>query len=211
LKPKLSVILPVHNAQARLVQRVAELLDVLPDLTPQFELMIVDDGSTDHTDEIAYELSCAFPQVKCVRHTHREGMAGAVRTGMERTVGEVVFIHDDQTSPSASDLGRLWELRHDEGLVMAQPQRKTATLDPGLIRRLMAWGAELKDSRGSQPTAGGVQMLRRKAVHQLSARSAEASPITLEQITRADHVAVGSGPQEQPKFLTRVATFSLGE
>ena len=57
MKPSVTVLLPIHNAQHRLERQVAEILDVLPELTSRFELLIIDDGSTDDSFEVARHLS----------------------------------------------------------------------------------------------------------------------------------------------------------
>ena len=62
----LSVLLPVKNAQATLAATVQEILDVAADLSEQFELLIIDDGSSDATSEIATELTQNYPQVRAV-------------------------------------------------------------------------------------------------------------------------------------------------
>ena len=49
----LSVVVPVHNAERNLTQRIGRLLEVLPDLVAKFEVLIVDDGSADQTMEVA--------------------------------------------------------------------------------------------------------------------------------------------------------------
>ena len=63
MKPSVTVLLPVYNAQHRLERQVAEILDVLPELTSRFELMIIDDGSTDDSFEVARHLALKYPQV----------------------------------------------------------------------------------------------------------------------------------------------------
>ena len=68
LNASLSLILSVHNAQKTIVQRVEWLLDMLPDLAVPFEVLIVDDGSTDHTDDILHELAREFPQIRLAGH-----------------------------------------------------------------------------------------------------------------------------------------------
>jgi len=108
LKPSVTVLLPIHNAQHRLEQQVAEILDVLPELTNRFELLIIDDGSTDDSFEVAHHLSVKYPQVSAVRHASQLGLAQAVRSGLDETNGELVLVGDQQHGVRADDLRRLW-------------------------------------------------------------------------------------------------------
>ena len=64
----LSVLLPVKNAQATLNSAVHEILDVMTDSGDRFEVLIIDDGSTDATSEVAHELTRHYPQIRLVRH-----------------------------------------------------------------------------------------------------------------------------------------------
>jgi len=92
----LSVLLPVHNAQATLAATVDDLLDVLADSIERFELLIIDDGSTDATGEIAQELTRHYPQVRVMSHGVSMGREAALRTGLNRSQGEVVVVRDDK-------------------------------------------------------------------------------------------------------------------
>lgn len=123
----LSVVLPVHNAQSTLAAQVQQLLDVLPDLTSRFEVLIVDDGSTDHTQEVATDLAVEFPQVRILRTAGRHGTPAAVQMGLQRTLGDIVFVQDERTRVCPSDLRRLWQLRHDQGGI--QMIRRPAIVD----------------------------------------------------------------------------------
>jgi hypothetical protein len=110
LAESLSLVLPVHNVQTELQRSVAVLLDVLPELTRDFEILIVDDHSTDSTEEVAYELTRAYPQVRLLRHTRPLGGEVSVETGLARAVGEVVIVLFDLQS-SVEKLRHLWEQR----------------------------------------------------------------------------------------------------
>jgi glycosyltransferase involved in cell wall biosynthesis len=92
LERSLTVLLPVHDAQDTLADTVAEVLDTASDLTDRFELVIIDDGSTDATSEVADELVRHYPQVRAVRHARPLGREAALSTGLAQSHGEVVVV-----------------------------------------------------------------------------------------------------------------------
>jgi glycosyltransferase involved in cell wall biosynthesis len=166
VEQSLSVVLPVYNAEKTLSRQITKLLEVLPDITSDFEILVVDDGSTDHTEEVAFELSRYFPQLNVTRHNCRRGTDAAVRTGMMKTRGDVVFVQDEKAQIRVSDLKRLWELRHDDQLVMARVDAPNRQLSPQLLNRLSDWGSQLRES-AEQEGQCGIQMIRRDALAQL--------------------------------------------
>ncbi|WP_222434928.1 glycosyltransferase family 2 protein [Blastopirellula retiformator] len=148
----LSLIMPVHNAQQWLARDVERLLDVLPELTDHFELVIVDDGSTDHTEEVAKDLGYLYPQVKVLRHARCRGIASAVDTGSQQAVGEVVLIHDARKPVSEADLVGMWQMHQENAAipVAAAPQVPSSPglgIDQNLLERLMQWGSDVKKER----------------------------------------------------------------
>jgi cellulose synthase/poly-beta-1,6-N-acetylglucosamine synthase-like glycosyltransferase len=94
LERSLTVLLPVRNVQSTLAVTVQEILEVVSDLAGRFELVIIDDGSTDATSEVAAELTCCYPQVRAVFHTKPLGRDMAIRTGLQQSSGEVIYLRD---------------------------------------------------------------------------------------------------------------------
>jgi hypothetical protein len=94
LERSLSILLPVRDDQSSLATTVHRLLDVLADLPGQFELIVIDDGSTDATIEVADELAVCYPQVSAVRHARPLGHEAAVRSGLGLANGNIVLMHD---------------------------------------------------------------------------------------------------------------------
>ncbi len=104
----LSVLLPVHNVQSSLATKVDEILEVLPELTARFELLIADDGSTDGTWEVACELARRYPQVRLLREPIRRGPIHAVRQSALAAKGDAVIAHDGQPGIDVRAISRLW-------------------------------------------------------------------------------------------------------
>jgi glycosyltransferase involved in cell wall biosynthesis len=86
----LSVVMPVYNEEATLTDVVRRVLAV-PYL---LEIILVDDCSTDMTQELAHQLADMYPQVRTVRHPRNAGKTAALRTGFALTSGDVVIIQD---------------------------------------------------------------------------------------------------------------------
>jgi glycosyltransferase involved in cell wall biosynthesis len=163
----LSIIVPLRNAEASVHDQLHRLLDLLPDLTPQFEILVIDDGSRDHTADIAGELSRQYPQLRLIVHSEYKGRDAAIRTGLARATGRTILVLEDDGEISPTDLRRLWALRHDQGLVMARGQRQTGLFDEQLLERLSTWGHTLR-SLARRTCPGGIQMIRRDGAHEVA-------------------------------------------
>lgn len=89
-----SVLVPVYNEQDNVEQLVNEILDAVKDEKYDFEIMLVNDGSTDSTWNIVRELSSKHPEVKGVDLAGNYGQTIALRAGLENSSGEIVVMMD---------------------------------------------------------------------------------------------------------------------
>jgi len=108
LAASLSLLLPVCNAQKGLETQVERVLDVLPELSDRFDVVIIDDASTDETHEVAADLARRYPQVEVVRHPVRRGVEQAIQTGRGRSTADVVMVHASDEPLDAAKLATLW-------------------------------------------------------------------------------------------------------
>ena len=115
----LSIVLPVYNAETTLGDQVQDLFDLVADLTQQFEILVVDDASTDATEETSYDLICRYSQVRVVRHGRRLGTSEAIQTGLKLSEGEAVFVHKEHEPLKPHDLQRYLDAREQQPAVYA--------------------------------------------------------------------------------------------
>ncbi len=86
----LSVVMPVYNERATLRQVVERVLAV----PLEIELLCVDDGSTDGSREILFELQREHPEIRVLRQPRNMGKGAALRRGIQEATGEFVVIQD---------------------------------------------------------------------------------------------------------------------
>jgi len=88
----LTVLLPVRDAQSTLAATVGQVLEMASDLSERFELLIIDDGSSDATSEVAFDLSRSYPQIRTIHHSTPMGEEAALQSGLAQSRGDVVFV-----------------------------------------------------------------------------------------------------------------------
>jgi glycosyltransferase involved in cell wall biosynthesis len=130
MKPSLSVILPVYNAEESLPRVVAKLLEILSELTARFEIVVVDDASTDHTAEIADELRRLYPQVRLARHGWQWGTLAAARTGRLHSRGDLVLVLDSQDEVRPQELTQKWEQLVEQAQRLRQAAAESDSRQP---------------------------------------------------------------------------------
>jgi Glycosyl transferase family 2 len=108
LAASLSLLLPVCNAQRGLETQVERVLDLLPELSDRFDVVIIDDGSTDETHEVAADLARRYPQVGVVRHSVQRGVEEAIKTGLGSSTADVVMVHASDAPLDSATLANLW-------------------------------------------------------------------------------------------------------
>lgn len=157
----LSLLLPVHNAHGTLRQSVLEMIEVAADLTPYFEVLVIDDGSLDDTVDTAVELALQYPQVGVARHPLPLGRSAALWTGFEQTAGDVLFVGDAAGALNIHDLPKLWRKIDTHEVVFGWP---AGTLQKSLPRPRVpwrSWGSQLLAGAGDFDLAAAFQMVRR--------------------------------------------------
>lgn len=112
--PLLTVVSNVHNDPERLPRAVASVLRDWPDQS--LEVLVVDDGSTDETPQVARDLAAADDRVRVVRREDNDGTPGAARNlGIDSALGDYVAFLDSDDEYLPGGLRRLLERALETG------------------------------------------------------------------------------------------------
>lgn len=105
-RPFLSVVVPAYNEERRLPGNLKKILDFLRSQPYGFEVIVVDDGSSDKTVESCRHIADNDPSVRIIENEHY-GKGYTVRTGMLAAKGEIVLFTDADLSVPISDIDLL--------------------------------------------------------------------------------------------------------
>jgi glycosyltransferase involved in cell wall biosynthesis len=94
MPPSISVVFPMYNEEAYLARAVAAALEVLETISPDHEIIIVDDASTDRTGELADALARADPRVKVLHNERNRQLGGTLRAGYAAATKDLILYTD---------------------------------------------------------------------------------------------------------------------
>ncbi len=102
---KISVVIPVYNE----VKTVDEIVSRVQAVELEKEIIIVDDGSTDGTQELLKEIGEPKENLKVLYHNRNQGKGAALRTGFDAVTGDVVIIQDSDLEYDPREYKKLLE------------------------------------------------------------------------------------------------------
>lgn len=123
MNPDLSLVLPVYNEEVILKENLRQVLQDLERNGQDFEIILVDDGSRDHSRLIAEEMARTDPRLKVVLLGKNQGKGRALKTGILESKGRVVFFSDMDLSVSIDHLPKFQQPLQD-GFDLAIGSRK---------------------------------------------------------------------------------------
>jgi glycosyltransferase involved in cell wall biosynthesis len=113
--PGLSVFFPAYNDAGTIASLVITAVQVAGALTPDFEVIVINDCSQDDTPRILDELARVYPdRVRIVHHSANRGYGGALRTGFSTAAKDFIFYTDGDGQYDPTEMKVLWERMTDD-------------------------------------------------------------------------------------------------
>ena len=109
----LSIFFPAYNDSGTIASLVITALQSARTITSDFEVIVVNDGSADHTADVVDELARQYPEVRVVHHPVNRGYGGALRTGFATASKEFVFYTDGDAQYDVFELLKLLPVVQD--------------------------------------------------------------------------------------------------
>ena len=174
---RLSVVIPAYNEEERLGPTLGRILDYLSGCGYPFEIIVVDDGSTDGTAAVARRVSETHRSVRLVPNETNRGKGDSVRRGGEEARGEYILFSDADLSTPIEELRRLFPPLLEEGCDIAIGSRAARGSD---VRVHQPWYRELMGKifnkivrlvavRGLRDTQCGFKLFRGAVARELFA------------------------------------------
>lgn len=104
---RLSIVLPAFQEAERIGATLADIIRFLQAVPYQYEVIVVDDGSSDRTAEVVRAVAEGHPYIRLLQHEHNRGKGAAVRTGMQAAVGTYALFADADNSTPIHEVDKL--------------------------------------------------------------------------------------------------------
>ena len=108
-KYKLSVVIPAYNEEENLVPLIDELYPIIKKTGKEFEIIIIDDASTDNTLKILHSIKEKYPELKIISFEKNCGQTSAFDAGFKSAKGDVIITMDADLQNDPKDIPKLLE------------------------------------------------------------------------------------------------------
>ncbi len=139
-RPSLSIFFPAYNDAGTIASLALVAHMTARGLTDDYEVIVVDDGSPDHTGELLDELARQFAWLKVIHHPANRGYGGALRSGFAAASKDLVFYTDGDAQYDPRELTRLYAaLTPEVDFVNGYKMGRSDPLHRVVIGRVYHW------------------------------------------------------------------------
>ena len=209
----ISVFFPAYNDEGTIERMVTDALSVLPTLTDDYEVIVINDGSTDATMSILEQLASASPFVKIIHHADNQGYGGALRSGFAHAHKDLVFYTDGDGQYDARELVVLFPLMTDAvDIVNGYKVRRADARQRIILGEVYTRLARLLFKLPVRDVDCDFRLMRRSAIQQIQLNSSSGAICTemLRKLHAAGCTFVEVPVNHYPRLHGQSQFFKLG-
>ena len=164
--PDISVVVPLYNEEQSLPELTAWIDRVARDHGLSYEIIFVDDGSSDRSWDVIGQLRQQFPAVRAIGFARNYGKSAALFCGFEAAQGEVVFTMDADLQDSPDEIPAMRRMILDEGydLVSGWKKKRFDPIGKRWPSKFFNWTARVASGIRLHDFNCGLKAYRRKVV-----------------------------------------------
>ena len=183
--PSLSIFFPFWNEEGNIEAVVQRAIPIAKEVSEKWEIIMIDDGSTDKTVERAKELEKKFPNTRLISHQFNRGYGAALKTGFENSRYEYIVFTDGDLQFDFQEITKFIEKTDVADIVIGYRKKRDDTFFRHILMILhriwsyIFFGIFVKD------IDCGFKLFRKKAVQEISPLRSEGAMITTEILAKA--------------------------
>lgn len=179
-----SAVFPAYNDAGTIPSMVIMAFKALPQVTDDYEVVVVNDGSQDYTGEVLAELERLYPRLRVVTHPRNRGYGATLRTGFGQASKEWIFYTDGDAQYDPHELVLLARaLRDDTDIVNGYKISRSDPLHRIIIGRLYHYVVKFVFGLPLRDTDCDFRLFRRSLVAQVGLES-DSGTIALELVKK---------------------------
>lgn len=133
---ELSIFFPLFNEEENIERLVDEAIKIFSNFAETFEILLINDGSTDNTEKIAKKLETKYPQVKLISQNNR-GYGGALKTGFKNSQYDWIFFSDGDLQFDFSEIEKFIPYIKDYDLIIGFRKNRAEGFKRDLIAKML--------------------------------------------------------------------------
>lgn len=133
----ISIIIAAYNEEKRIIPSLFKIKDYMNNQGMDYEIIVVDDGSSDRTSEVVKEVIPDIPHLNVMRYEVNRGKGYALKTGVLASKGDVVLLSDADLSTPIEELSKLLPLINDNSCEVAIGSRALILSD--IVKKQPWW------------------------------------------------------------------------
>ena len=183
--PRLSIFFPFWNEEDNIASVVERALVIAPTVAEKFEILIIDDGSSDKTPEIAEKLARKHENIRCIRHSVNRGYGAALKTGFENAKYDPVVFTDGDLQFNFSQVTKFIEQIDSADIVIGYREKRKDKFFRHILMALLKIWDFIFFRFHVRDIDCGFKMFRRSALEAIMPLRSEGAMITTEILAKA--------------------------